>query len=155
MITKNFRKIFFAATFLLSTKIFAAGPVILTHDHAYLGRTSILNLDKLKLGNEFEITVSYPGKNISGVCGLEFRTSSNVNHYILHFLTKVSIENAFTHGDQAVISQKKGEFKIDLNSDNSYQDGVVIKGIKGESLSKIIKETLGDDELLVIPALCN
>lgn len=141
--------------FVTAFQSHASNLVQVIEDRINFSRNTIVKINDLNLGREVSLVVSYPGKKLSGICGIEIRTDFSGDNSPLHELvSKISIKSQFEIPVVAKVSN--GSLIIQLTQDNVYQEEIVLKSKSGKSLTKIIQALFSPERtsLLVIPHLC-
>jgi hypothetical protein len=96
------------------------------------------------------VAVSYPGKEISGICGVEIRADSwgRVDP-IEKFVKAVNI--ASDYNDICVTVKDAITVDVDLpHSEGLYMAAFTVKTKNGKSLKEVIRQTLGDNRTVVL-----
>jgi hypothetical protein len=102
-------------------------------------------VDLTKGGSVVKFAISYPGPTLSGLCGMEIRTSHFGGEKIQELLAAIEVKNDL--GTEPVVSVKNGRtIEIDLTAaSGSYGTWFSIRTRNRKPLGKLIKEILGDD----------
>ncbi|MES2769680.1 MAG: hypothetical protein V4596_11105 [Bdellovibrionota bacterium] len=114
-----------------------------------ISNTDMISLQTNK--SEMSLAVSYPGSDISGVCGVEIRADSYNRHQsIANLLSAIKVVNNM--GVDPVVSiQNEMTILMDLRAAKwGYGTWFSIHTKNGKSLKEVILETLGENRTVVL-----
>lgn len=107
------------------------------------------------------VEVSYPGPEISGVCGLEIRLDSYGRFYsIQQFLNEINVGSNFENIDSLMTVKITNSMTIDIDFLNTlmeqqaYLAVIQLKIKDGSTFKQKIKDILGDNEVVITSKSC-
>lgn len=121
----------------------------------YLSNTDIVSLDLNQ--SSLEVSVSYPGPSISGICGVEIRADSYGRFEpISNLLNAITIKE-YSGITPGITIKNNMTILIDAyNGQNAYASWFKIETKDGSSLKHTILSTLGESRKVVLVAVgCN
>lgn len=118
------------------------------HKDVLLSNTRIASL-KVN-DNKLGLSISYPGKDFSKICGIEIRSDSNIqNGTIQNLLDAVRIVERFSQGKEIKVINSL-TIDLDLSALNgSYGAWLTIETKDGSTLRQTIDRTLGEGRTVI------